>query len=219
MIEEESTEASDTDAGAPVVEETQAPDTEPETPATPLAEQLSLEQMVESLAAPEEDAVEETVVAHEPAAGESEAEEPAAEESEADAPIAEETEIAASELPSEPIPARSRLGARLPFWILSGVWAAFAGTLTYLLWAASSTPFTAHPLYAVLTFGGLGLTVAGPLLVLVVWLLMRRASEPTLREGLVRAVFLRAAVATLSGNLLWWAALLALDMHRTGVLG
>jgi hypothetical protein len=46
---------------------------------------------------------------------------------------------------------------------------------------------------------------------------LRRAA-PELRGGLVRAVLLRAAVATLAGNLVWWAGLVVLDLHRSGVL-
>jgi len=91
--------------------------------------------------------------------------------------------------------------------------------MAYLLWPISTAPFIGHPYYTILTFGGVGLTLAGPLSALAVWLLVRRSSDLELRAGLARAAFLRAAVATLAGNLLWWALLVALDVHRTGALG
>lgn len=186
----------------PDVEEAPAEEAPAEEPA-----QLSLDEMVEELA--------------EPSAAEDvpEVEAPAAEGVDAGSGATAEPEPPAPEAETSPLPARARLAARLPFWILGGAWAIFAGAMTYLLWPLSTAPFTGNVYYAILTFGGAGLTLAGPLLALAVWLLLRRSSEPVLREGLARAVFLRAAVATLTGNVVWWAALVALDLHRAGVIG
>jgi hypothetical protein len=162
----------------------------------------------------------------EPEAAEAEASEtevvdaPAEPEASELAAAAAEEPVALSDTPEVPEGAlltRSRLAARLPFWILSGVWVVFAGAMTYLLWADATKPFADLPLYAGFIYGGVALTVAGLLVGVVVWLLLRRAA-PELRAGLVRAVLLRAAAATLAGNLVWWAGLVVLDLHRSGVL-
>jgi len=52
-----------------------------------------------------------------------------------------------------------------------------------------------------------------------VWLLMRGRADGGTGAGLARAVFMRAAAATLAGDLVWWLGLVLLDLHRTGVLG
>ena len=177
----------------------------PELPADEPA-QLSLDEMVGGLK--EVDTEAEIVEAEAPA--DSEAVVEAAVEEAVPLPVV-------TDAPEGAVLARARLAARLPFWILAAVWVVFAGVMTYLLWVDATKPFTGLPLYAGLTLGGVGLTVAGPLLGLVVWLMLRRG-EPELRGGLVRAVLLRAAVATLAGNLMWWVGLIVLDLHRTGVL-
>lgn len=200
---------------APAEEPAPVPAEVAEEPAPdPASEQLSLDEMVGSLK--DTGAVEETAEAEVEA--EVEAETPAEVEDAAE-DVSDEvaTVPVAAEAPQGGVPARARLAARSPFWILAGVWAVFAGVMTYLLWADAAKPFTSSPLYAGLTFGGIGLTAAGPLLGVVAWLLLRRAG-PELRGGLVRALLLRAAVATLSGNLMWWAGLIALDLHRVGAL-
>jgi hypothetical protein len=176
----------------------------------PAAEQLSLDEMVDSLkdADPVAEAeAGETEVVDAPA-------EPEAPAAAVDEPIAPPD---APEAPEGTLLTRSRLAARLPFWILSGVWVVFAGVMTYVLWADATKPFADLPLYAGFIYGGVALTVAGLLVGVVVWLLLRRAA-PELRAGLVRAVLLRAAAATLAGNLVWWAGLVVLDLHRSGVL-
>lgn len=174
-----------------------------ETPEEP-AEQLSLEEMVDSLKEAEPSGVE-------PPASDVEAPEPATDASAA-ALTSEE------QVPEERL-ARDRLAARLPFGIYIGVWAVFAGVMTYLLWPIAVRPFVGTRLYAYFVLGGGALTVAGPLLGLGVWLAVRaRAGEGT-GAGLARAAFMRAAVATLAGDLLWWLGLVLLDLHRAGVLG
>jgi len=179
--------------------------------------QLSLDEMVDQLTeSPEEPPAEpKTPVEGETATEEGEGEGAAAVEA-GSAETAEPTETGEA----SPLLLRARLAARLPFWILGIVWVVLLGVVGYFLWApAAAGPFIGHPLYAVLTWGGVGLTVAGPLLGLVVWLVLRRDGEPELREGLARAVFMRAAVATVVGNALWWGVLVALDLHRAGVFG
>jgi hypothetical protein len=112
-----------------------------------------------------------------------------------------------------------RLGARLPFWLYIGAWLLFAAGMAIAMWPYATASFTAHPLYAWFVLGGAGLAVLGPVIAVVAWLVLRSGSDPDERVGLVRALFLRAAVAMLSGSLLWWAALIALDLRRAGLLG
>jgi hypothetical protein len=181
------------------------PEADPAVAAAPAAEQLSLDQMVESLKEPDggDEVIEASADEETPAAVESPVEEPT-------------TAPAVAEVPEGAVLARSRRGARLPFWVLAGVWVTFASVTTYLLWADAAKPFTGLPLYTGSVLGGVGLTLAGPLLGIVLWLILRR-EEFELRGGLVRALLLRASVVTLAGNLLWWAGLVMLDMHRIGV--
>lgn len=115
--------------------------------------------------------------------------------------------------------ASDHIGARWPFWAYLGVWAVFVGAMTYLLWAASAGPFLDHPLYQILVFGGAGLTVAGPLLGLVVFFIIRGRSEGESRTGLLRTTLLRTATWTVLGVAVWCLALAALELHRAKMLG
>jgi hypothetical protein len=176
----------------------------PAEPAEP-AEQLSLEQMVESL---KED---------EPPTGEPESGEAPTDE------VAETAPTVVSVTAEEPLLegglTRDRLAARLPFGLYIGVWAIFAGAMTYLLWPLAVKPFTGTQLYAYFVLGGVALTLVGPLLGLGVWLAVRGRAEVGGDAGLARAAFMRAAAATLAGDLLWWIGLVLLDLHRAGMLG
>jgi hypothetical protein len=214
-----------------------------EPPALPPAgDQLSLDEMVDSLRSPEEDV--------EAPSGESDTTTPAtvgettAEAAEAvtggdattstadaeptDTPLADaepavapaDAELVDAEPAAFPRLACSRrLGARLPFWLYVGAWLLFAAGMTVAMWPYATASFTAHPLYAWFVLGGAGLAVLGPVIAVVAWLVLRSGSDQDERVGLVRALFLRAAVAVLSGSLLWWAALIALDLRRAGLLG
>jgi hypothetical protein len=208
-------------------------------------DQLSLDEMVESLRSPEEDAeapsgeadtVTPDTIGGEVAADATEAvtsgdattsavgadaepaDTPPADAAPADAPAA--AELVDAEPAAFPRLACSRrLGARLPFWLYIGAWLLFAAGMAIAMWPYATASFTAHPLYAWFVLGGAGLAVLGPVIAVVAWLVLRSGSDPDERVGLVRALFLRAAVAMLSGSLLWWAALIALDLRRAGLLG
>jgi hypothetical protein len=114
---------------------------------------------------------------------------------------------------------RNRLGARLPAWIYAGVWVVFVGVMVYLLWPVASKSFVNQPYYAYLVIGGLVLAVAGPLTALGTWLFARMGTTASERIGLARAVWMRCMLATVFGVSVWWIALFALDLHRTGVIG
>jgi hypothetical protein len=177
------------------------------------------EQDTETVAAPEGDT--DTVAAPEGdtdtvAAPEGDTDTVAAPEGDTDTAAVEAVVIAVGDVPRL---ARERLGARLPFWLYAGAWLLFAAGMAIALWPEATAPFTAHPLYAWFVLGGAGLVVFGPIVALVAWLGLRAGSDTDARAGLLRALLLRASVALLGGSLLWWAALVVLDLRRAGLLG
>jgi hypothetical protein len=214
-----------------VADQAEAPAIEaPSAEAPALAEesggdQLSLDEMVESLRDPEGESEElsggpaaevseqdtDTV-----AAPEGDTDTAAAPEGDTDTAAVEAVVIAVGDVPRL---ARERLGARLPFWLYAGAWLLFAAGMAIALWPEATAPFTAHPLYAWFVLGGAGLVVFGPIVALVAWLGLRAGSDTDARAGLLRALLLRASVALLGGSLLWWAALVVLDLRRAGLLG
>jgi hypothetical protein len=198
------------------------------TPEEAGGEQLSIDAMVDSLRAPEDDApVPDAPVAEEAPPGAEDVAEEAPSDGATDA--AADADAAPEPAPlavAEPVPAaeafprlaRARLGARLPFWLYAGAWLVFAVGMAVALWTDAIAPFTSHPLYAWFVLGGAGLVALGPVIALVVWLVLRSGSDADERTGLVRALFLRASLAMLTGSVLWWAALIVLDLRRAGVL-
>jgi hypothetical protein len=214
-----------------VADQAEAPAIEaPSAEAPALAEesggdQLSLDEMVESLRDPEGESEElsggpaaevseqDTDTA---AAPEGDTDTVAAPEGDTDTAAVEAVVIAVGDVPRL---ARERLGARLPFWLYAGAWLLFAAGMAIALWPEATAPFTAHPLYAWFVLGGAGLVVFGPIVALVAWLGLRAGSDTDARAGLLRALLLRASVALLGGSLLWWAALVVLDLRRAGLLG
>jgi hypothetical protein len=214
-----------------VADQAEAPAIEaPSAEAPALAEesggdQLSLDEMVESLRDPEGESEElsggpaaevseqdtDTV-----AAPEGDTDTAAAPEGDTDTAAVEAVVIAVGDVPRL---ARERLGARLPFWLYAGAWLLFAAGMAIALWPEATAPFTAHPLYTWFVLGGAGLVVFGPIVALVAWLGLRAGSDTDARAGLLRALLLRASVALLGGSLLWWAALVVLDLRRAGLLG
>jgi hypothetical protein len=193
-----------------------------ETPVEPVepADQLSLDEMVESLkedvpADAEPDASDTDA---EPDASDTDAE-PDASDAEAVPPdttaVTADSESGQVDAPDTLV--RDRLAARLPFWIYVFAWAVFCGVMGYLLWPVAAAAFVGTRHYAYFVLGGAALTLCGPALGLGVWMSLRgSAGSPA---GLARAVFMRAAVATLAGDVLWWLVLVALDLHRAGALG
>lgn len=115
-------------------------------------------------------------------------------------------------------PVVARVSTRAPFWALGALWACFAGVMTYLLWPLSAEVFVDSSLYAVLVFGGAVLVVLGFVVGLVVWLGARPAARAAGEGPLGLRLWARALGWTAGGVVLWWAALIALDLHRTGVI-
>lgn len=120
---------------------------------------------------------------------------------------------------SGPALVRNGLATKLPAWIYAGVWVVFAGVMTYLLWPVADKSFVNQPYYAYMVGGGLVLAVAGPVTALLTWVFARMGTTSSERIGLARAIWMRCMLATVFGVAVWWIALIALDMHRTGKLG
>jgi chemotaxis protein histidine kinase CheA len=131
---------------------------------------------------------------------------------------AAEAVATAEEAANETGPARDRMDTCVPFWVYGGVWVVFAGVMTYLLWPVSAGLFTGSSRYAIFVLGGAGLTVIGVFVGLAAWLTGRSGTSQEEKQGLTQAILLRTAGWMTVGVALWWIALIALDLHRTGVI-
>ena len=182
---------------------------------------LTLDELVAEISEVEPAEAAETAEDEEPVEGEegeteaAEGEEPASEE-ESEEPESDEESEAEEEY--GPTPVVSRMWARVPFWIIGVVWAVFAGALGYMLWPVSAGVFVTDPLYPYFVFGGATLVALGLVTGLIVWLVARAQAEGDERIGLGRILWMRALSWTAGGVALWWVALIALDLHRTGVI-
>jgi len=145
------------------------------------------------------------------------ADEPAADAATAAAAASEDD--SAAEILAEPVPFLLQMRWRVPFWVVFGLFAAFVAALVYLLWPASAGEFVALPLYGVLVIGGASLVVIGLVTGLAVWLAARSRATDDEKAGLGRTLWARALGWTAGGVALWWVGILALDLHRAGVLG
>lgn len=192
----------------------QTPDPADVIAAVPVAEQApagSLDDMVAGLRGDEGAETDETEAA-EGGAVESEA-------PEAVPPVPAPAEAAAVTIAAADDRALKRRSARVPFYVYVGAWAVFAAVQTYLLWPLATAPFVEQPVYGLLVLVGAGLVCAGPVLGLFVWWRVSAHSERPQRGGLVRAMLMRSAASMAAGVLIWWAALLLLDLRRIGTLG
>jgi hypothetical protein len=105
----------------------------------------------------------------------------------------------------------------LPFLLYDAVWLVFAITMVLTLrTAATANALDAAAAYPVFVLVALVLTVAGPLLAVLLWWLVRSRTEPEERGGLFATAMLRGALATFAGVAMWWVARVVLDFLRTG---
>lgn len=105
----------------------------------------------------------------------------------------------------------------LPFFIYDAVWFVFAVTMVLVLrGSALAGTLDASSVYAAFVIIGLVLTIAGPVLALVLWYLKRSRTEEDERSGLFASAMLRGALATFAGVAMWWLARVVLDYFRTG---
>lgn len=157
--------------------------------------------------------------APEAAEGESPAEgTPAEPAPEGEAPATEEAAPAEGEEAAE-IAAAPKGVPWWPFLAYLGVWIVVLGVAAYELW---QTPIRAvvfeQPAYALTLASGLFLTVTGPVLILVVWLVVWARRSGSARRGLFIDALVKGAIVTLGGVMLWWVVLLGLDYLRIGRL-
>lgn len=112
-------------------------------------------------------------------------------------------------------------GSRILFWPFVAydlLWAAFAGVLVWQLLAVPNGEAAYDaPVYPLLLISGIGLTVLGPVLILVAWLVARRREEESSGHVFISAL-VNGAIATSIGVAMWWVALLVIDQMRFGTL-
>ncbi len=106
-----------------------------------------------------------------------------------------------------------------PFVAYFAVWISLCGIAGWLLMETPTGDVVyASGLYARMVIVGLGLTAAGPLLVVAVWLAALLRSSGASHDGLFTEALLKGALATLGGVALWWTMLVVVDTVRFGHL-
>lgn len=166
---------------------------------------LDAEEAVEEVVEPEQAVVEpepeQTVVEPEP------------EPETAPKPEAEEPE---PEQPFAP-PAVRAVTPWWPFLMYLGVWLGSVGATGWLFTGLpqGSTLYGSDP-YEYMVLGGIGLTLIGPALTLIVWLVSCLRAKPGHRAGLLSSSLVRGALVTLAGVAVWWGMLVVVDVLRLG---
>jgi hypothetical protein len=179
--------------------------------------------MPEDAAEHEEQPVEEPLT-EEPLLEEQPVEQPAeAPPAEEPAPIEEppagEPEPAEATLPVEAAVVTSP--ARIPWWpiiLYALLWVTLASATVWQLTLDREVVPVAHEYYPLILLGGLILTLLGPFLGIVVWVLVWRTAPVEYRGGLLTTALLRSSAVTLFGVAGWWAALVLVDAWRLGRL-
>ncbi len=120
--------------------------------------------------------------------------------------------------PDEANPLEAALWTRVPFWVLTAVWLAGAGALTYLLWPLAKPGLEASPLYSLLVYGGAGMVFISAVAGLVVWSRARSVAGITERGVVGRAVMVRALAWTAAGVALWVIAMIVLSFHSLKII-
>ena len=120
-------------------------------------------------------------------------------------------------------PAAPVAKGRVPWWpfiVYLVAWIALIGTAFYLIsYEPEALPAFQQEEYPYILLGGLVLTVAGPLLALIVWLITWLRSDKDKRGGLLTSALLKGALVTCFGVLAWWGAIAVLDALRLGMIG
>lgn len=139
--------------------------------------------------------------------------------------VASEAPESLDDIPPAPHPAPAPVAttpARVtvpwwPFLVYLGLWVILAGLAVWqFLKVPVGQPVYDSRLYGIALAGGLAMTAAGVLLILAVWLSTALAAGATKRGALFVDSFVRGAVVTFVGVLIWWIALVAVDYLRLG---
>lgn len=105
----------------------------------------------------------------------------------------------------------------IPFAVYLGCWLILAGSSAYFLRGATpESPAQWMPAYEPLLWAGVGLTAAGPVMSLVVWLVARARRPASARRGLFATVMTRGALAAFFGVLIWLGTLFVLELLAAG---
>lgn len=193
------------------------------TAAVPLASLTDVDAVIASLEAEEQAGVDATgagPVVEGAAAAEAEA--ATADAAEADATAAPDEPSSESAVDEQPalaavMPVESARVRLWPFLAYGGVWVVYIAVLVWqLLEVPSSEAVFESAVYPFVLYGGLALTIAGPLLIVAVWLIERAGREQ--RAGLLLSALSRGSVATVVGVAAWWVAMIAVDYVRLGRL-
>lgn len=112
---------------------------------------------------------------------------------------------------------------RIPWWpflIYLAAWIALIGAAFYLIaYGPEAPPAFQQDDYPYILIGGLVLTVLGPLLAFLVWLIKWLRTPKGERGGLLTSALLKGALMTCLGVLAWWGAIVVLDALRLGLIG
>jgi hypothetical protein len=112
--------------------------------------------------------------------------------------------------------------ARIPWWpylVYFAAWLGVVGAAFYVIsYEPEALPAFQQDDYPYILLAGLTLTVMGPLLSFVVWLVKWLRTPKGERGGLLTAALVKGALVTFLGVLVWWGAMVMLDALRLGVI-
>lgn len=104
-----------------------------------------------------------------------------------------------------------------PFLAYLGAWIVLAAAAVWRLLQLPATQVAYESqAYALTVLGGLIMTAVGPLLIVTVWITEWARRPKSQRAGLLTSALLKGALVTLTGAIIWWAALIIVDYLRLG---
>lgn len=125
----------------------------------------------------------------------------------------------------EPEPTTTELSPRRspiswwPYLLYLAAWIALVvATVVLLTGEQADIPSVRQDAYPFLVLAGLLLTLLGPLLSVTIWVFVWARTPKAHRGGLFTTAFLRGAILTFAGVLLWWGALVTVDALRLGLI-
>jgi hypothetical protein len=111
---------------------------------------------------------------------------------------------------------------RVPWWpflVYLVAWIALIATAALTIsYETDAPPAFEQEYYAYVLLAGLVLTIAGPLLSLLVWFVVRYKTPKAERGGLFASSLIKGASVTIFGVIAWWGALVLLDAMRLGMV-
>jgi hypothetical protein len=112
--------------------------------------------------------------------------------------------------------------ATVPWWpylVYLGAWVVLASAAVWqLMQLPTGQVAYESTAYSLTILGGLIMMAVGPLLIFAVWFGTRANHSADNRTGLLTSALLKGALVTLSGAIVWWAALVIVDYLRLGRL-